>query len=66
MKIEEVGDIAPLVINQIVNIAISVGVAIYYYDGWSAVMYFFVSFAILNAMDAAFRWVASKFQKEQN
>lgn len=51
-------------VNLAVNIAISVGVAVYLYDGWEAAMYTVVSFAVLNAIDAAFIYLDHKFRKK--
>lgn len=63
MKVEGLSDKAALVLNQILNVILSIGIAVYYFDGWEAVAYFFVSFAIMNAVDAIADWVVSKFKR---
>lgn len=63
MKVEGLSDKTVLVINQALNVAISIGIATYYFDGWKAFAYFFVSFAIMNAVDAGLDWVRAKFSK---
>lgn len=65
MKVEGLSDKAVVVVNQVLNVAISIGIATYYFDGWKAFGYFFVSFAIMNAVDAAMYWVADKLNRRK-
>lgn len=65
MKIDGLSDKQSMIVNQVFNVVGSAGVAVYYYDGWDAVMYFFVGFAIMNAMDAAIECFREKHRKEK-
>ncbi len=64
MEIEGVSAKTAMVINQVVNVFIAFGIAVFYYDGavnvtCATVVYF----ALLNFWDAAFAWMLSKFKK---
>lgn len=64
MEIEGVGAKTAMVINQVVNVLIAFGIAVFYYDGavnvtCATVVYF----ALLNFWDAAFAWMFSKFKR---
>lgn len=64
MEIEGVGAKTAMVINQVVNVLIAFGIAVFYYDGavnvtCATVVYF----ALLNFWDAVFAWMFSKFKR---
>lgn len=66
MEIEGVSAKTAMVINQVVNVLIAFGIAVFYYDGavnvtCATVVYF----ALLNFWDAAFAWILTKFKKEE-
>lgn len=66
MEIEGVSAKTAMVINQVVNVLIAFGIAVFYYDGvvnvtCATVVYF----ALLNFWDAAFAWTLAKFKKEE-
>lgn len=65
MDIEDVSSKVALVINQGVNVAISLAIAVYFYDGWVDVTYgTLTAFAIMNLCDAAMALIARKFKKD--
>ena len=64
MEIEGVVAKTAMVINQVVNVLIAFGIAVFYYDGavnvtCATVVYF----ALLNFWDAAFAWMFSKLKR---
>ena len=64
MEIVGVSAKTAMVINQVVNVLIAIGIAVYYYDGFVDVaLATVVGFAILNFWDAAFAWIFAKFKK---
>ncbi len=64
MEIEGVSAKTAMVINQVVNVLIAFGIAVYQYDGaMNVTCATVVYFAVLNFWDAAFAWVFAKFKK---
>lgn len=64
MQIEGVSKKTSMVINQVVNLLIAIGMAVYYFDGFVSVAgATAVYFALLNFWDALFKWVWAKFKK---
>ena len=64
MKIEGLSDKESMIVTQVVNVVLSVGIAVCYYD--NIVDIFCVSavyFALMNLWDAALAWVLPKFKK---
>lgn len=59
-------DDMPKYVNFVLNVAISVGVGVYYYDGWAAALYAAASFAVLNTVDVALDFLRDKFRKGEN
>lgn len=64
MEIEGVSAKTAMVINQVVNVLIAFGIAVFYYDGAvNVACVTVVYFALLNFWDAAFAWMFSKFKR---
>lgn len=64
MQYEGLSAKATFILNLVINVAISTGVAVYLYDGWDAVLYGLAYFALMNVMDAVIGVIQSKKKEE--
>lgn len=64
MKIEGLSDKESMIVTQVVNVVLSVGIAVCYYDNIVDILCVSaVYFALMNLWDAALAWVLPKFKK---